>query len=200
VVIGREFAHPGVDRVAANDGAGGFAAVRHLAELGHRRIAFIGGSVAPQFQLPRCAGYLTALRAQQLAVDPDLVVPPIAGEKCIFATQQDGYAGMQRLLSMRRRPTAVFARNDYTAMGALLAARESGVAVPGGMSIIGFDNVPLSSFTAPPLTTINQPMEEQGREAATLLLRRIQSDETVERVERVFDCQLVVRESAARPA
>ena len=200
VVIGREFEHAGVDRVAANDRAGGFAAVHHLAELGHRRIAFIGGSVAPQFQLPRCAGYLEALRAHQMAVDPDLVIPPIAGEKCIFATQHDGHAGMQQLLRMRQPPTAVFARNDYTAMGALLAARECGVAVPNGISIIGFDNVPLSSFTAPPLTTVKQPIEEQGREAATFLLKRIESDEILERVERVFECQLVVRESTSHPA
>ena len=200
VVIGREFDHPSVDRVAANDRAGGFAALRHLMELGHRRIAFIGGSATAPFQLPRCAAYLDGLREQGLPVDPELVIPPIAGERSLFATQHDGYMGMQKLLLLRSRPTAVFARNDYTAMGALLAAREAGVAVPGDISIIGFDNVPLSSFTAPPLTTVKQPIAEQGREAATLLLNRIQSEVPVQRTERVFECHLVVRESTAPPA
>jgi len=198
VVIGRNFEHPLVDRVSSNARAGVYEVVRHLKELGHKRIGFIGGSPDTTMDLPRFAGYLDAIREFNLVVDESLMAGPIAGAKALFTTQDDGYAGMKLLMNLDHRPTAVFARNDYTAIGALLAAREAGVSVPGEVSLVGFDNVPLASFTAPPLTTVDQPTEKQGEEAARLLLRRMRGDGAhAEASESMFDCHLVVRESSA---
>jgi DNA-binding LacI/PurR family transcriptional regulator len=196
VVIGRLFDHPNVDRVAADDHAGGFAAVQHLAELGHRRIGFIGATPTIDSPLPRYEGYLAGVREHCLEEDPELMIPPLAGVKSAFTTQHDGYEGMQRLLSLARPPTAVFARNDYTAMGALRAVRRAGISIPRDISLVGFDDVPLAAFTTPPLTTVKQPIDEQGQEAARLLLKRIEAKGAGDRVERVFPCDLVVRESS----
>lgn len=199
VVIGRAFEHPKADRVAADDHSGGATAVRHLLELGHKRIGFIGAALKAESPLPRFEGYLQGLRDAGIPLDADLMIPPLAGPKSPFTTQNDGYAGMKRLLEVPNRPTAVFARNDYTAMGALRAARKAGISVPRDISLVGFDNVPLAAFTTPPLTTIKQPIDEQGREAARLLLRRIEATGPAERIERIFSCDLIIRESTAPP-
>jgi len=102
---------------------------------------------------------------------------------------------MQRLLELERRPTAIFARNDFTAMGALSAARDRGLSIPGDLAIVGFDNVPLAAFTTPPLTTVEQPTAQQGQHAAQMLLDRIEGKVEGEHREVCFDCRLIVRAS-----
>jgi DNA-binding LacI/PurR family transcriptional regulator len=105
---------------------------------------------------------------------------------------------MQRLLSLPHAPTAVFARNDFTALGAMSAARDGGVSIPGDVAIVGFDNVPQSAFTTPPLTTVAQPTAEQGREAAVMLLDRIEGRAEREQREVCLECQLIVRGSTVK--
>jgi DNA-binding LacI/PurR family transcriptional regulator len=111
-----------------------------------------------------------------------------------FATQQDGYEGMLRLAGLRLPPTAVFARNDFAAIGAMHAARTLGISIPGDLAIAGFDNIPLAAFTAPPLTTVEQPIARQGTEAAQFLLERMRGDVRRSRTS-VMECRLIVRES-----
>ena len=101
---------------------------------------------------------------------------------------------MQRLFA-RGRPTAVFCYDDLTAMGALAAARSAGVSVPGDLSVVGFDDLFVSSYTAPPLTTIRQPMKEMGRRAAEILLALLRGEVAERKV--MFQGTLVVRESTA---
>src|SRR5260370_34314985 len=110
------------------------------------------------------------------------------------ATPEGGRAVMQRLLA-RRRPTAVFCYDDLTALGALAAARSVDVSVPGDLSVVGFDDLFVSSYTAPPLTTIRQPMREMGRRAAELLLALLRGEVAEKEVK--FQGSLVVRESPA---
>ena len=103
---------------------------------------------------------------------------------------------MERLLALPRRPRPIFARNDFTAMGAMSAARDRGVSMPHEIAIAGFDNVPQSAFTTPPLTTVAQSTAEQGRAAARMLLDRIENPATpLQRSaapEICLECRLIV--------
>jgi DNA-binding LacI/PurR family transcriptional regulator len=195
VVVGRTLNHPRVDRVTADHWKGAYEAVEHLISLGHRRIGFIGVQPINGAGLLRYQGYLDALRENGLAVDEKLIVGPAAKSGPGYSTQDDGHAGMKKLLALKKRPTAVFARNDFTAMGAMCAARDAGLNIPDDLSIAGFDNVPLAAYTTPPLTTVHQPTKEQGSEAARLLLERIEGGAERERREINLDCHLVIRQS-----
>lgn len=112
-----------------------------------------------------------------------------------YSTETMGYEGMKKLLALRKRPTAVFARNDFTAVGAMSAAKEAGLKIPQDIAVVGYDDMALAAHTTPPLTTVRQPTREQGRIAAEALVRRMESAETPAREERVIPCALVVRAS-----
>jgi DNA-binding LacI/PurR family transcriptional regulator len=198
VVVGRDFTHPKVDRVTADHEKGGYEATKYLIASGHKRIGFAGVSLAGGKGLRRFQGYLAALRDHKLPVEEELVVgmDTISGPG--YSTQNDGYQGMKRLLALRKPPTAVFARNDFTAIGAMCALHDAGLAVPDDVSIVGFDNVPLAAYTSPPLTTVDQPTIEQGRQAASLLIERIEPSASKglrERREVNLNCHLIVRQS-----
>jgi DNA-binding LacI/PurR family transcriptional regulator len=200
VVVGRALNHQHVDRVTADHWKGAYEAVEHLIALGHKRIGFVGVSAINGAGLRRYQGYLDALREHDLPIDEKLIAGPSSqhGPGQVgpgYSTQDDGYAGMKRLLALKKRPTAVFARNDFTAMGAICAIRDAGLSIPEDVAIVGFDNVPLAAYTAPPLTTVDQPTKEQGREAAQLLLERIEGERARERREICLDCHLVIRQS-----
>src|SRR6185295_16097431 len=164
VVIGRSFRHPEVDRVVADGRSGGCAAVQHLIAAGHRRIAFVGQSRFGEVTLNRFQGYLDALRGAGIAVEEDLIIGPGIPDHVAYVTQMDGYIAMQRLLQLPSPPTAVFIRNDTTAIGAMFAVRNAGLQVPRDVSVVGFDNVALSACTYPALTTVDQFVSEQGKE------------------------------------
>ncbi len=197
VVVGRNWRHAQVDRVTADHWKGGYEATNYLIAAGHRRIGFVGVTRANGAELQRFQGYLQALREHDLELDEQLIIGPETLSGPGYSTQQDGYQCMQRLLALTRKPTAIFARNDFTAMGAMCAIHDSGLHVPEDFSVIGFDNVPLAAYTSPPLTTVHQPTPEQGRQAATLLLERIEGDRAKARREIILDCQLIVRGSTA---
>ena len=198
VVVGREFRHREVDRVTADHEKGAHEAVKYLINAGHRRIGFVGVTSANGAGLHRFQGYLQALRDYGIAVEEALIVGPEALNGPGYSTQQDGYQGMQRLLALAKRPTAVFARNDFTAIGALCAIHDAGLNAPDDFSVVGFDDVPLAAYSSPPLTTVNQPTVEQGRQAATLLLERIEGDRHRARREIVLNCHLIVRQSTGQ--
>ena len=195
VVIGRDFHHESVDQIAADNLRGGFEATQHLIDLGHERIGFIGATI--DANLKRLQGYLAALETHGIAVDERLVtgrrevVSGVPG----YSTGKMGYEGMKRLLSLPNRPTAVFARNDFTAIGAMTAIKEAGLKIPEDVAIIGFDDIPLAIHTSPALTTVRQPMRLQGSLAAERLLQRIDGDEAGERTEQILNCELIIRES-----
>ena len=159
----------------------------HLLTLGHRRIAYIGNRSGSQADTDRLSGYRTELRKARLPLRSELIMHA-------DATPEGGRAAMQRLFA-RSRPTAVFCYDDLTALGALAAARSAGVSVPGDLSVVGFDDLFVSSYTAPPLTTIRQPMQEMGRRAAEILLALLRGEVAERKV--MFQGTLVVRESTA---
>lgn len=199
VILGRDFRHPDTDFVGANHLNGGYEATSHLIRLGHKRIGFIGVSLTNSLGLKRFQGYLDALREHGLPVEEQLIVGGETGgeQSPGYSTEEEGYAGMKQLLALPDPPTAVFARNDFTAFGAISAIEEAGLRIPKDIAIVGYDDVPLAKHTSPPLTTVRQPTREQGHLAAQFLLRRIESADPLPREERILDCQLIVRASTS---
>jgi DNA-binding LacI/PurR family transcriptional regulator len=197
VLIGRDFRHQNADMIAADNLRGGYDATAHLISLGHKNIGFIGVTPTSGVGLRRYHGYLEAMREHGLKADGRMIVGRTDdGDQWPgYSTESMGYEGMKKLLSLRKRPTAVFARNDFTAVGAMSAAKEAGLKIPQDVAIVGYDDVPLAAHTTPPLTTVRQPTREQGRIAAEALVRRMESAETPAREERVMPCELVVRAS-----
>ncbi len=196
-LIGRDFRHPQADLVTADNLKGGYEATKHLIQTGRRRIGFIGVSLTKSVALRRFHGYIEALEEHGLPVAEELIVGPrgVNDQMPGYSTEEIGYEGMNRLLSLKERPTAIFARNDFTAVGALNAIKQAGLRVPEDIAVVGYDDIPLAAHTSPPLTTVRQPTRDQGRVAAEFLLRRIEAAEHLPRAERVFQCRLVVRES-----
>ena len=193
VTIGRPVQLACVDSVTADHAQGAYDAVKHLLSLGHRRIGFIGISPDDSKTLRRYGGYVAALREAGIEPAAEYTVGPPGAPA--FATQEDGYQGMIHLAALKKPPTAVFARNDFAAIGAMRAAHKLGLVVPRDMAIAGFDNIPLTTFTTPPLTTVAQPIVEQGVAAAQFLLDRITGDPSSPRRATCMNCTLIVRES-----
>ncbi|MDI1243760.1 MAG: LacI family DNA-binding transcriptional regulator [bacterium] len=197
VVVGRDFRHEAVDSISADNFKGGFEATQHLIDLGHKRIGFIGAAFEDRGRLKRLQGYISALGKHKISIDERLITGRRGSSTDTpgYSTEAIGYEGMKRLLSLPKPPTAVFARNDFTAVGAMSAAKEAGLAIPQDLAIVGFDDTPLALHTTPPLTTVRQPMRVQGQIAAEMLLRRISNKDESETEERVLDCELIIRES-----
>jgi len=193
VTIGRPVKLTSVDCVTANHWQGAFDAVTHLISIGHRDIGFVGISPEDRLSLRRYKGYAAALEQAGLEIRNEYTVgPPNAPA---FATQEDGFAGLLSLAKLRRPPSAIFARNDFTAIGAMRAAHTLGMRVPDDVAIAGFDDIPLAAFTTPPLTTVAQPITEQGAAAARFLLDRITATKSRASRKISMECELIVRGS-----
>jgi DNA-binding LacI/PurR family transcriptional regulator len=167
--------------------AGASRAVERLIALGHRRIAVINGLMQGTNGLDRFMGYRNALAAHNISFDPELVSE---GDY----EQASGYSATAKLLSLRKRPTAIFAANDNMAHGAIVAVREARLKVPDDIAIIGFDDLHIASLSTPRLTTIRQPFYQLGKAAVSLLAERI-SDATCKPRKIIIEPELVVRES-----
>jgi LacI family transcriptional regulator len=176
---------PELPSVGATNFTGGMEATGHLIALGHRRIGFVEGPPEAQVSIARLHGYQATLSQAGIAVDPALVR---AGP----FTFEAGFTAATWLLSVRPRPTALFASNDAQALGAIEAARTLGLRIPEDLSVVGFDDMPAARLSAPPLTTVRQPFAEMGRMAVRRLLR---ADFASPRVE--LATQLVIRKSTA---
>ncbi len=189
VLLDREVTGVSGDLVKVTHVLGSQMATRHLLELGHPRVACISGPPGLSPSSQRRAGWKDAL--EQAGVERkenDLARGDF--------TARGGYLAMQTLLRRSPRPTAVFACNDLMAFGALAGAREAGIAVPQQLSIVGFDDIDLAAFSAPPLTTVAQPKQQIGTVAADLLLDRVSNARTDNR-QMIFDPELRVRASTA---
>ncbi len=156
-----------IPTVAAQNYEGALIATNHLLGLGHRRIGFLAGRSDLESARKREAGYRSALEAAGIAFDPDLVA---AGEY----TEETAAAPARALLQLADRPTAIFAANDLSAIQVLRTAGELGLSVPDDVSIVGFDNIPESAMTEPPLTTVDQSIQTLGAEAVRILIERIE--------------------------
>ncbi|MDE3195849.1 MAG: LacI family DNA-binding transcriptional regulator [Acidobacteriota bacterium] len=198
VVVGPEFEEEGIDHVVASYRNGGREATRHLIDSGRKRIAFLGSNLEDANPVPRFRGYLDALKEHGIAPNKTLTAAP--ARRSAWSTHEDGYECMHRLMDLRKPPDAVFAQNDYAAMGAMRALCERGVSVPDDIAIVGFDNVACGAYTAPPLSTVSHFGFEQGKRAGALLVERVESGKRREPREERFDCELIVRQSSAAAA
>lgn len=164
---------------------GGYAAARHLLELGHTSIAHLCGQEMFRSTRERRAGFLQALQEQGL--DPFEIVP---GEFEIGM----GYDTAQRWLAEGKLPEAVFAGDDNIALGVINALMEAGIQVPGEVAVVGYDDHYIASRLRPHLTTVRQPADKIGVAAAEMLLRRISGE--MKRGSNIkIDPELIVRES-----
>ena len=180
----------GLPTVDSDNLAGAQLAVRHLLDLGHRRIALISGRPDLQSAQLRERGYRQALAAAGIDVAPDLVEvgeydPEVSSEAA------------RVLLTRPDRPTAIFAANDISAIATIGVARELGLAVPGELSVVGFDNLPESALATPPLTTVNQPIRAMGRNAIEMLIKLIRG-EAPDTAHLTLATDLVIRQTTAQ--
>ncbi|MDT0400775.1 LacI family DNA-binding transcriptional regulator [Streptomyces sp. DSM 41635] len=181
-----------VPAIGAANWSGGMAATGHLLSLGHRRIGMITGPARLLCSRARLDGYRAALEGSGISLDESLVVP---GD----FHPESGLAGCTTLLELPDPPTAVFAAGDRMALGAIEALRGRGLRVPQDMSVVGFDDLPEVRWSAPPLTTVRQPLADMGKLAVRTVLRLTRDEEPDSpRVELGTD--LVVRASTAAPA
>jgi LacI family transcriptional regulator len=166
-------------------------AVEHIVELGHRRIGFISGPTHLKSARIRRSAFLKTLEKCGIAVEEDLIKE---GDHRF----QGGQEAMLRLLDLRRPPTAVLTSNDLTAIGALHAIYERGLRVPDDISIVGFDDIPLSQFSQPPLTTVRIDCKELGQRAF-YALQHVLSSKQAQGQEYRIPTELILRETTGRP-
>ncbi len=182
-----------IDAILVDNVDGIMRAGKHLAELGHRRVAYISGTIDGLSSRERRYGFTLARTAFGFDEDPDLV------EECPESIS-GGFEAVQRILerSDTRRPTAVIAYNDMVAIGAMDAIKHQGLVIPADMSIVGFDDISLSAEVMPPLTTVQVPKELMGRLAVETLFHAIMRKSDFTR-KILLPTRLVVRESTAAP-
>lgn len=178
--------------VGATNFTGGMQATTHLLELGHRRIAFAGGPPSSMASRERLQGYLSAMSAAGAPIDPTLI---LEREFNVPAGLEMG----STFLAVHEPPTAIFAGCDASALGVLEAARQRGLRVPQDLSVVGFDDTYMAVSTAPPLTTVRQPIVDMGRVALRTLLQQARG-ERADSHHVQLATQLVVRGSTAAPA
>jgi LacI family transcriptional regulator len=161
--------------VIVDNEAGGRLALEHLYQLGHRKIAFIRGPKMLIDSAPRWRGIQKFAQSANLEIDHALVVqlPDSTDPNSSF---EGGQRFTEELLQKRKRFTALLAFDDLTALGAIRALGKAGVKVPEQCSVIGFDDVPLSSLSAPSLTTIRQPMEAMGNLAVNIVMEGVNAN------------------------
>ncbi|MEU1267985.1 LacI family DNA-binding transcriptional regulator [Streptomyces sp. NPDC005799] len=181
-----------VPTIGAANWSGGMAATDHLLSLGHRRIGLIAGPSRLLCSRARLDGYRAALEGAGVALDETLVVP---GD----FHPESGFRGCNTLLDLPEPPTAVFATSDQMALGAIEALRRRGLRVPEDMSVVGFDDLPEVRWSAPPLTTVRQPLADMGKLAVRTALR-LTRDERPDSPRVELGTELVVRSSTAPPA
>ena len=192
VLLNRDVSGATVDRVMADHVGGAAAVADHLLALGHRRVALIAGPANTSTSRDREAGFSDALARAGVPLHPSL---RRAGE----FTHQSGFQGGTELLDREDAPSAIFCANDVVAFGALDAARRLRIAVPEQVSIAGFDDIPMASWDAFALTTVRQPLVDMARDAAQILVGRIEDRDDSEPRRIIFPTHLVVR-STTGPA
>ena len=182
-----------LNSVVVDNYRGAYLATRHLIELGHRRIAVIQGPRKYKSLTERYHGYLNAMIDAGLGIDLELVQRPLSS-----GLPNKGYREMKALLAIDAPPTAVFAVSDRTALGAIPAIQEAGLAVPRDISIVGFDDMPPSVYPTPALTTVTSERLAMGHIAMQRLHQIIKNPRHAP-INIVMPCQLVIRDSSAQP-
>jgi LacI family transcriptional regulator len=176
------------DALTIENQSGAYHMIKHLVALGHRSIAIIRGSQGNYDADERLLGYRAALRDSGIEPRPEWEMP---GD----FTETSGFQAIERLLSLRERPTAVFAANDAMAIGALSALGDAGVRVPDHLAVVGFDDIPLARYMNPPLSSVHVAIAELGARAVQTLLHAIDHTNEHTRRHQRLETTLVIRRS-----
>jgi DNA-binding LacI/PurR family transcriptional regulator len=170
---------------------------RHLIDLGHKKIAYLGNSDSGRITLDRLTGFRQEMESAGLAIPAEYIYEVAGGGT------EDGFSAAGYFLNLANHPTALVCYNDMMAIGLLKGLRQAGLHVPQDISITGFDNIVFSAYTNPPLTTLDQPKRFIGAEAARLLLELLDTPLSKQSSDhknvRSLRGQLLVRESTTPP-
>ncbi len=201
VLIDRYFKDFDTDYVVVDNKRGAFEMTKYLIDLGHKKIAHLYGTEGSAND-GRLEGYRDALASAGIVCRPEYVVKinmdmRLNGNDRFEPDKQGGYESMKQLITLKEPPTAVFAGNDYQAIGAMQAIKDAGLNVPGDISVAGFDDLKFSSLLETPLTTVRQPKKKIGAGAFKILLDKMSGKGSSNPVKLVLDTEIVARESCA---
>lgn len=191
VVLDRRIPDSSVDSVRSDSVGGAYGLTKHLIGLGHERIAIITGRQDNSTAYDRLVGYRQALFEAGLSPEEQVYW----GEY----TQQSGYDCARQALEKEPRPTAIFATNNFIAIGVMRALREAAIRVPEDMSVVAFDDLPLAITIDPFFTVAAQPAYEMGERATQLLLSRLSNDTVSQHQEIILPIEIIVRKSSSKP-
>jgi LacI family transcriptional regulator len=183
----------GVSNIQLDHDRSAMLALKHLRDLGHKRIVFMKGQSQISDSEWRWQSILKAAGLLGITVHPELCVH-ITGNSW---SPELGYPVVRDLLARTRDFTAIFCFNDISAIGAVRALADAGLSCPGDVSVVGFDDIASAMYQTPSLTTVRQPLQKMGEAAAQLLLQRIQSPSAAYPETITFEPELMVRESTA---
>jgi DNA-binding LacI/PurR family transcriptional regulator len=196
VIINNQSAEDYRYSVYHDDVDGSRQVTRHLITLGHKKIAYLGNSLSGRTTLDRSTGFSLEMKKAGLEVPKEYIYEvPGGGPK-------NGLDAVRYFLDLPSPPTALFCFNDLIAVGVLKGLHQAGLRVPEDISIVGFDNIELSTFTTPSLTTLDQPKHYIGMEAARLILDLLDplgGEEPPEKKIQILKGNLLIRESTAPP-
>ncbi|OYQ22463.1 LacI family DNA-binding transcriptional regulator [Elstera cyanobacteriorum] len=192
VLAVRNSHHPGVDVIEIDNAIAGEEAARHLYALGHRRIGFLMGPQNTSTSRDRFSGSRRFLAS---------IDAPVAPELTLWGSysHESGYSGLLTLMQRPEPPTGIICGNDVIAIGALEAAHKHRINVPGDLSLVGFDDIPLAGWHAVQLTTIRQPIQEMARVSVRCLIDRIEKRNQHPARREILPAHLVMRATTAPP-
>ncbi|WDC85709.1 substrate-binding domain-containing protein [Caloramator sp. mosi_1] len=186
-MIGRPPKEESCDFVDNDNVEAAFNATEHLINMGHKRIGLINGSLNLVVSIDRFEGYKRALEKHNIDIDESIIVSS-------EFVQEGGYEGMKKILQSPNPPTAIITTDDLMAFGAIKAAREMGVKIPRDVSIMSFNNIPLSEFATPALTSVEINAYTLGYEAAKIVIDKVKG-RCKHKVKKVLKTQIIHRES-----
>lgn len=188
VFLNTSVSDPGIPYLNFDNHGGAFRMVQHMADLGHQRIAMIKGPASAYDAEERLRGYREALQVSGLSVNPAL---EFEGN----FTEEWGYHAGKAILASPLRPTAVFAANDFSAFGAMSAFQEEGLRIPEDIALSGFDDISITKFTTPPLSSVRVPTVELGRRTMKTLIGIVRNIPQDVMTPDVLPTELVIRRS-----
>jgi LacI family transcriptional regulator len=191
VLIDRDVPGSRADLIRGDSETGAYDLTRHLIELGHKRIVAITGPRQVSTAQDRASGYQRAMKEAGLA--------ELSQVSYGLFTQDSGYELTCKALALNPRPTAIFGANNFISIGILKALKDAGMNVPDDMSVVGFDDLPVSLVIDPFLTVASQPAYQMGSQAAELLLKRIAGQLPEAGQKRVLPTELILRRSSGQP-
>ncbi len=175
-------------QVSTDNYGGAFAAIQWAIQAGYRRIAHLCGFAHLQHSRLRRDGCLDALQKARLPVRPEWILETRFGE-------EGGAESFHHLWKQAEKPELIFTVSDSVALGVYKAAREYGLRIPEDIGVIGFSDIEFASLLSPPLTTVREPAEELGKQAASLLIEEIENEQNCHPQQRILPTQLIVRQS-----